>query len=699
MGKASSINCHDTSKGVKRDGKGITVGFAGQPNTGKSTIFNRITGLKQHVGNWPGKTVEQKTGKVTHNNSLIYCVDLPGTYSLSTNSLEEKITREFILKEKPDVVVVVIDASQLERTSYLLAEIVDLQIPYVLALNMIDVAQNMGIKIDAKKMQEEIGAPVVPLVAAKGKGISELLEAISEVAQRGELENRTINIYKDEIDSGIQRISEIVKEEKIDKYPAEWTAIKMLEGDEEIIRYCKDGMLATNWFEIKHIRGKLADGRMIIAGQRYNWISEIMKKAVKRPNVEELSAKRGKFDKIATHPILGYLLAMIIIVTGLVVTVVIGMPVSFMIMGFVPTLSAAASSLLSGMPSWLSGSIVFGLIPGVGIGIAMGSMVMAIAFVLGTLEDIGYMARLGYLFNSFTKRIGLHGKAFMPLLLSLVCNVSGIVGSRVMDSWKQRMLLLVMASIIPCTALIPIIGLIVLQFFTPAQSLLIYSGLAVATVLHLMFTARLFGATFLKGKQTGLIMELPPYHKPNWRTIFIFVEKKGKKFLKEAVTIIAAASVIVWFLSYFPGEGIDNSYLASFANLFEPIANLMGWDWRLFTSWLTAGVTKGTALSTMAVLYGISAPEGTSIMGMMVDIIAGGGEYIGLGAAIRGAVSQASALAFVFAVYFSVPCLASVGVVYSETGSLKWTLGTAAYYTGMSLIAGIIAYQVGMLIF
>ncbi|MGV8149377.1 MAG: FeoB small GTPase domain-containing protein, partial [Alkaliphilus sp.] len=218
MGKASSINCHDTSKGVKRDGKGITVGFAGQPNTGKSTIFNRITGLKQHVGNWPGKTVEQKTGGVTYNNSLIYCVDLPGTYSLSTNSLEEKITREFILKEKPDVVVVVIDASQLERTSYLLAEIIDLQIPYVVALNMIDVAQNMGIEINAKKMQEEIGASVVPLIAAKGKGISELLEAIDEASQKGKLEHRTVNIYKDEIDSGIQRISEIVKEEKFDKY-------------------------------------------------------------------------------------------------------------------------------------------------------------------------------------------------------------------------------------------------------------------------------------------------------------------------------------------------------------------------------------------------------------------------------------------------------------------------------------------------
>ncbi|MGV8146565.1 MAG: FeoB small GTPase domain-containing protein [Alkaliphilus sp.] len=276
-----------------------------------------------------------------------------------------------MLKEKPDVVVVVIDASQLERTSYLLAEIIDLQIPYVVALNMIDVAQNMGIEVNAKKMQEEIGASVVPLVAAKGKGISELLEAIDEASQKGKLEHRTVNIYKDEIDSGIQRISEIVKEEKFDKYPADWIAVKLLEDDDEVISYCKDGMLATNWFEIKSIRGKLGDGRMVVAGQRYNWISEIIKKAVKRPSVEELSAKRGKFDKIATHPILGYLLAMMIIVTGLIVTFVIGMPVAFMIMGFVPTLSAAASNLLSGMPSWISGSIALGLIPGVGIGLAM----------------------------------------------------------------------------------------------------------------------------------------------------------------------------------------------------------------------------------------------------------------------------------------------------------------------------------------
>jgi len=284
------------------------------------------------------------------------------------------------------------------------------------------------------------------------------------------------------------------------------------------------------------------------------------------------------------------------------------------------------------------------------------------------------------------------------------CNVAGIVGGRVMDSWRQRMLLIIMASVIPCTGLIPIIGFFILLFFDAGTSILIVLALITATILHLMFTARLFGATALKGEATGLIMELPPYHRPNWRAIRRFVIGKGKEFVHRVITLIAVASMIVWFLSYFPGGGIEGSYLASFGRIFEPIGRLMGMDWRLLISWMTAAITKETALAAMAVIYGIAPGAGTSITGLRVgvlaDMLAGRtGDGAALGLYVLEVVSPASALGFIFAVFFSIPCIAAVVVVYSETRSLKWTFGIASYYTLMSIIAGVIAYNIGLLVF
>lgn len=672
------------------------MGFVGQPNTGKSSVFNKITGLRQHVGNWPGKTIEQKTGKTIHNDQIIYCVDLPGAYSLSSNSLEERITRNFILNDKPDVIVVVIDASQLERSSYILTEIIDLKIPYVVALNMMDVATNMNFIVDFKKMESKVKAPIVPLVASKGKGIDKLLDAILNTK---DVSSAKPTIYQDEVALVLDKITQISENANLHNYPYFWSAVKFLEDDSEINKYYQLNLPDIDWSKISDLRENLDNSRILIAGQRYDWLSKLINETVQKPKLEELALKRVKFDQFATHPIYGYLIATVIIVLGFIIAFAIGGIFATLIMTFIPPLISYTNILLVSWPIWLSGAISYGLITGVGIGLAMGCMVISLSFVLGTLEDIGYMSRLGYLFNKFTRKIGLHGKSFMPMFMSVVCNVSGIVGSRVMDSWKQRMLVLVMSSIIPCAALIPIIGFMVLQFFTPAESIIIYFALVFATIFHLVITAKLLGATFLKGKQTGLIMELPPYHRPNWKSIFTFVIKKGQKFVKEAVTIIAIASTIIWLLSYFPGRGIDNSYLASFGNFFSPISRLMGMDWLLFTSWITAAITKETALSTMAVLYGITAPEGTSIMSMMLDVMRGGSEHIGLGAAVHGAVSKASALAFVFAVYFSIPCIAAVGVVYSETGSLKWTFGTALYYTLASFVYGVIAFNIGLLIF
>ena len=683
--------------------KVITVGFAGQPNTGKSTIFNRITGLKQHVGNWPGKTVEQKTGLANYKDITYRCVDLPGTYSLSANSLEERIARDFILKERPDVIVVVADASQLERTLYMVAEAIPLSVPIVVALNMVDVAELRETKIDTKMLEKAIGTTIVPLVASKGKGIAELLEAIYQVSQQKKAAPPKATpgyVFDTKYQDLLSKIKENINDSTPEGYPAEWIALKLLEEDEEITQIMQQKMATDDWQETEILLKEAGDGRLVVADGRYKWIAKIMASTVIKLGLEESLRKRNRFDRIATHPIGGYLLAVAIVLLSLVITAVIAFPLAMVVMGYVPVLVELALTLPGEMPTWLSGVIAYGLIPGVGMGLSMFFFVIAISLVLGFLEDIGYMARLGYLFDGFMQRIGLHGKAFMPLFMSIGCNVAGIVGGRVMDSWRQRMLLLIMASIIPCTALIPITGFFIVLFFDAGTGFLVVLALIAATIIHLMISARLFGATALKGEATGLIMELPPYHRPNWRTIGIFVAGKGKEFLHRAVTLIAVASMVIWLLSYFPGGGIEGSYLASFGKTFEPIGQLMGMDWRLLVCWMTAGIAKETALAAMAVIYGIMPGAGTSITGMLVDVMAGRtGDGAALDLYVLEAVSPASALAFIFAVFFSIPCIVAVGVVYSETRSLKWTLGIASYYTLMSLIAGIIAYNIGLLIF
>ena len=701
---ACSCGCSDTTETKQHHHKKvITVGFAGQPNTGKSTIFNRITGLKQHVGNWPGKTVEQKTGLANYKDITYRCVDLPGTYSLSANSLEERIARDFILKEKPDVIVVVVDASQLERTLYMVAETVSLPVPIVVALNMVDVAELKETKIDTKMLEKAIGTTLVPLVASKGKGIPELLKAIYQVSQQKKAfppKPASGYIFDAKEQDLLSKIKEKIKDSTPEGYPADWIALKLLEEDEEISRIMQEKMPANSWQETEKPVKEAGAGKLIVAGGRYKWIAKIMGPTVTKLGLKGSLQKRSKFDKIATHPIGGYLVAAAIMLLSIVITAVIAFPLAMVVMSYVPVLAELALTLLGEMPSWFSAVIAHGLIPGVGMGLAMFFMVITISLVLGFLEDIGYMARLGYLFDGFMQRIRLHGKAFMPLFMSMGCNVGGIVGSRMMDSWRQRMLLLTMASVIPCAALIPITGFFVILFFDPGTGFLIVLALIAATILHLIITARLFGATVLKGESTGLIMELPPYHRPNWRTIGTFVAGKGKGFLQRALTLIAVASMVIWLLSYFPGGGIEGSYLASFGKIFEPIGSLMGMDWRLLISLMTAAISKEAALAALAVIYGIAPGAGTSITGLMMDVMAGrAGDGAALGLQVLEAVSPASALAFIFAVFFSIPCIAAVGVVYSETRSLKWTFGIASYYTLMSIIAGIIAYNIGLLIF
>lgn len=672
--------------------KTFTIALAGQPNTGKSTVFNRLTGSRQHVGNWPGKTVEQKTGIFHYAGKQYSLVDLPGTYSLTANSLEERISRNYIIEERPDLVVAMVDASQLERSLYILAELIMLPTPVILALNMMDVAEEQERKIDVEALEQTLGIKVVPMSAAKNKGVQELQTIIAQSCpgelnynpQKPALKDDHALLFKDIQ----QRISRVIPY----TYPVDWAAMKLLEGDSEVVKVVKGNMKSEEWVKIEKTLNQYPDGALLVAESRYNWIQDITQKVVSLPEGQKVPL-RSKFDRAATHPLWGKIIALGIVLGAIMAAMLIGAPVAMGIMSGMSAISGVLLKAMAGMPAWLVAAVTDGLIPGLGMALAMLAFVLAVFLVIGILEDVGYMARLGYITDRFMQRIGLQGKAFMPMFMSFCCNVSGIMSARVIDSWQQRLIVIVLAPIIPCAAVWGVTAFISSLFFSTSAAIIVAAMLAVV-VLQLVLTSFLLRRFVIPGESGGLIMELPPYHKPNWKNIFIFVWLRGKEFVKRAGSLIVLVTMLIWVLSYLPNAAIETSYLASFGRVLEPVGGLMGMDWRLIICLIAGFVSKEAALASMAVVFGLgeAASSLTAVLGSTA-------EHVNLGAYLVSAISPATALAFIFAMLFSIPCIGTVGAMYSESRSLRWTLGAVMYYTLTSIVAGIIAYNIGLVIF
>jgi ferrous iron transport protein B len=675
----------------------FTIALAGQPNTGKSTVFNQLTGAKQHVGNWPGKTVEQKSGTYTHQGTTYHVVDLPGTYSLTANSLEETISRDFIIDEHPDVVVVLVDAAQLERTMYLLAEVLPLPAPAIVALNMMDVAEQEGRRIDVQALEQRIGVPVVPMVAAKKQGVPELIETIHRfVRGQREYAPSTPTVSADERQV-LAQIKDLIATHIPAAYPKDWVALKLLEGDAAIKALVQQNLSPDQWRSLVKIIGENGDGALAVASSRYAWIQQVTREAVSQSAKDSAEVRRGKFDKIATHPIWGIPMAILIMLLSFAAATIVALPAMGLMMGGLPMLIEVTREALSGAPAWLGAMIADGLLPGIGMALAFLGFLFGMFLMIGFVEDIGYLARGAFVGDRFMSRIGLHGKSFLPMLTSLGCNVAGVLGSRVVDSWQQRMMTLVMAPILPCLAVWGVTGFFGTLFFG-AGAPLVTVALLVTLVVWLVFTGFLFKRQFIKGEPPGLIMELPPYHKPNWKTIWGFTWGHTKSFITRGMTLVAAASLVIWALSYLPNGDIETSILGTLGRWVEPVGGLMGLDWRLMVALIASMASKEASLATLGVLYGLSSVAGTS---SLTGLIFGAEaiEHTAIATAIQSSVSPASALAFVFAAFFSVPCLGTLGAIYSETRSWKWTLGATAYYTATALLAGFLAYQVGLVIF
>lgn len=478
-------------------------------------------------------------------------------------------------------------------------------------------------------------------------------------------------------------------------YTEAWTAVKLLEGDEEIRGMIKERLPTDRWQAIDRVAG--SSHALLAADSRYEWVQKVIAaSAVKAPGKKEILAKRHRFDSVATHPVWGIPVAFGIMFLAMVAAVSIGY-LALPCMNAVAFLADGVRVLLEPGPDWVSSMMADGIIVGVGLAVTLSFFLMAVFIVMGFLEDIGYLPRLAYLFDSFMQHLGLHGKSFMPFLMGAGCNIAGVLGSRVIDSWKQRLITLLLIPIIPCFAIWAIVSFIGTIFFG-VKTPLVVMALLITAALHLALTSFLLRRFIVKGKSTGLIMELPPYHRPNFKTIWNYAWTNEKAYLKRGFSIIALASFLIWFLAYFPNGNMETSFLSATGKFLNPIGNLMGFDWRLMVALIVAMLAKESALAAIAIIYGIG-PGLSQVTGMAVTKSDPGFEHEALGSILMQTTGPEAALAFLFALTFSIPCSATIGVMYSETKSLKWTAGAATYYTLTSLATGILVYHAALFIF
>lgn len=650
------------------------IAFAGQPNVGKSTVFNLLTGLSQHVGNWPGKTVERREGSVEHAGARLRLVDLPGTYALAATSVEEQLARQFVIHDRPDAVVVLADASALERNLYLVTEFLALGVPLVLGLNMMDVAEAHGIHVEPHVLEAALGLPVVPLVATRNEGVTALVAAAVRAARAPAAfhpQRPRIGAPHREV---LARLQALVAPNVPAPYRPDWVALKLLEGDSEVTGLARSWLDEEAWSEVDGIIRRHEDAIVDIAAGRYEWIGRMVRAAVRHPRLGQVSLT-DRLDRIAVHPFWG--LVVLAAVFGCVfwLTFSVAAPVQqWLDVEVVGGLRRWSADAVPASPAWIGGLVGDGVLNGVGLVVTFLPILLVFFTALAVLEDTGYLARTGYLMDRFMHRLGLHGRSFVSLFLGFGCNVPAVMAARVIETPGGRLLTILLAPLVPCSA-----RLMVLAFLTPAffgrYAAVVSLALLMANLLVLAVVGVALSRTLFRGQHGAFIMALPLYHAPNARSIATLVWHRIVGFLQSAASVILLVSVAVWALSSFPEAGIEASYLARFGRWLTPLGAWMGLDWRLLAALVTSFVAKENAIATMAVLYG------------------NGPANAGLVATLTAQVAPASALAFLVVTMLFIPCAATVAVTRQETGSWRWTLFSVSSLLVLAVAAGVLVYQ------
>ena len=665
----------------------IQVALAGNPNCGKTTLFNGLTGATQYVGNWPGVTVEKKEGKYKEDKD-IKITDLPGIYSLSPYTLEEVVSREFLLNENVDVVLNIIDGSNLERNLFLTTQILELGIPTVVAINMLDVIEKRKDSIDYKKLSKELGCPVLPISALKNTGIKELMAEVKKVANTQSLPK---NIYAGKVLNALNTI-EASLPSSIESSRRFFYAIKLFERDDKIEASIKSKAEAS---VIETVEKSMDDdSESIITDARYTYITSVIKDCYKKGSKEALTTS-DKIDRFVTNRVLAlpifalvmwFVYYISVTTVGTIVTdwtndVLFGEIIPPAVDRFLDAIQCA---------DWLHGLIVDGIIGGVGAVIGFVPQMLVLFFFLAILEDCGYMARVAFIMDRIFRKFGLSGKSFIPMLIGTGCGVPAVMASRTIESDRDRKMTIMTTTFIPCGAKMPIIGLIAGAIFHGASWVApsaYFVGMAAVIVSGIMLKkTKLFA-----GDPAPFVMEMPAYHMPRVVNVLRSMWERGSSFIKKAGTIILLSTIVLWFLQGFGWEkgafgmvdDIDHSILSSIGQTFAWIFSPLGWgDWKAAVASVTGLIAKENVVATFGQLYGFAevAEEGNEFWGQL-----------------SASFTPLAAYSFMIFNLLCAPCFAAMGAIKREMNNTKWFWIAIGYQCGFAYICSLIVYQLGSL--
>ena len=671
----------------------IKIGLAGNPNCGKTTMFNNLTGAKQYLGNWPGVTVEKKSGKIKGYKD-VELVDLPGVYSLSPYTLEEVVTRNFMIDERPDVIINIIDASNIERNLYLTTQILELGIPTVIALNMMDIIEKRGDIIDTEKLSKILGCPVVKTSALKGNGTKEIAMKAIEIAKNNKSNNFNMN-FSQEVKDALEDIKSLIRSSNINYSGSteQWMAIKIFERDSDFMNKI---ILDNNVKEkIESIIVKCEkefddDAEGIITGERYEFIGTLISKVIKKKNTSKHTIS-DKIDKIVTNRILALpIFALIMWAVYYIAVSSLGTILTDWtndtLFGEIIGENVAVFLENVGTAPWLQGLINDGIIGGVGAVLGFVPQIMLLFFLLSLLEDCGYMARIAFIMDRILRKFGLSGKSFIPVLISSGCGVPGIMATRTMENDKDRKLTIMLTTFIPCGAKLPIIALFAGAIFGGASWVapaIYFLGIFMIIICGIILNK----TKAFKGEAAPFVMELPQYHIPSMKGVLIHMWDRGKAFIIKAGTIIFVACAVIWFTSSFNWtlQMVDSqdSILASIGKVIAPIFAPLGFgNWQSAVSTVTGLVAKENVVGTFGVLFGIAeAAEDTPALLTQIGTM----------------FTSASGLAFIAFNMLNAPCFAAIGAIRREMGSWKWMWITIGFQTLTAYIVALVINQVGSL--
>ena len=657
----------------------IRVGFAGNPNCGKTTLFNAYTGANLKVANWPGVTVEKKEGETEYKGRKMRLIDLPGIYSLTSYSMEEKVSRKVILGDEVDIIVDVVDASALERNLYLTLQLLELGKPVVVALNMMDIVEERGMEIDLHRLPELLGnIPVVPVSARKRTGLDVLLHAVEHHYEEQTAD--PVVEYSREIEEKIQEISNRIQKQYPESKNLRWHSIKILENDEQIIE--------EQPVDISDIADKNYEKQII--NEKYNYIEEIIEECVfYKGNRQSMTEKA---DRILTHPVAGVPVFLCIMALVFFLTFTVGDAVKGVFeLGLDWAFEAARTALTAlGASGWVCSLVVDGIMTGVGGILTFLPNIFILFLALAFLEDSGYMARVAYVMDGIMGKVGLSGKAFLPMVLGFGCTVPAVMATRTLENEEDRKKTILLTPFMSCSARLPIYVLFADMFFDSYAMIVSYSLYIIGVVMAIFIA--LIVSKITKAKDTGILMiELPEYKTPNPRTIRIYVWEKVKDYLTKAGTIIFLASIVLWFVLNFNGNGmvtdVSESFGATFGHWMEPILSTAGLGmWQIGLALLCGISAKEVVVSSFSVLFSINNINSAAGMAALSGILGASG------------FTSLNAYALMIFCLLYTPCIATIATIKRETRSWKWTIGMVVFQLVLAWVVATLVFQIGRLL-